>query len=120
MRVLVADDSDIVRERLVAMLNDTDGVEVVGEAQDGTTALDLIRRLNPEAVILDMQMPNGTGIGVLEDVKKHSPHIKVIMLTNYAYPQYRAKCLDAGADFFFDKSTEFAMVPEVLTKMIGG
>jgi len=63
-------------------------------------------------------MPSGSGISVLEEVKRRDDSPTVIMLTNYPYPQYRKKCMDAGADYFFDKSSEFHKVTEVLLRMI--
>jgi len=60
----------------------------------------------------------GSGIDVLQDIKQGHAAPIVMILTNFPYPQYRKKCADAGADFFFDKSTEFDKVPEVLKKLI--
>jgi DNA-binding NarL/FixJ family response regulator len=80
--------------------------------------MDSIRELKPDAVILDIQMPNSSGIDALQNIKIGGPTPVVIMLTNYAYPQYRKRCMDAGADFFFDKSTEFEEVVNVLRGLI--
>lgn len=118
MRVLVVEDSKIVRERLVAMIGETEGVSVVGQAQDASEAIASVRRLRPDSVILDIQMPGGSGIEFLQSVKEEMPATMVIMLTNYSLPQYREKCANAGADFFFDKSTEFSRVPVLLKAMI--
>lgn len=114
IRVVLVDDSDIVRERLRAMLGEVAGIEIVGESRDSVEAIDSIRKLNPDAVVLDIRLPNGSGIDVLQRVKEDNPSTTVIMLTNYPYPQYRRKCLEAGADFFLDKSTEFDKLPEIL------
>lgn len=89
------------------MLSKLKGVEVVGQAEDGRQAIDSIRKLKPDAVVLDIQMPNGSGIDVLQNIKKEELAPIVVILTNYSYSQYRKRCMDAGADFFFDKSTEF-------------
>jgi DNA-binding NarL/FixJ family response regulator len=115
VRVLIADDSVIVRERLVSMLSEFSGIEIVGQARDATEAIDAIRRLRPDVVILDIRMPGGSGIDVLRAIKKGRKAVpRVIMLTNFPYSQYRKKCMDAGADFFFDKSSEFENVAHVL------
>lgn len=111
--VLIADDSSAVRERLVTMLADLKGVEVIGQAQNVEEAIASIRLLKPKAVILDIRMPGGSGINVLQAIKLEAPSPVVIILTNYPYLQYRKKCLEAGADFFFDKSTEFNKIPQV-------
>jgi DNA-binding NarL/FixJ family response regulator len=119
MRVFIIDDSAIVRERLIAMLTEVEGVEIVGHAEDAFSAIEGVRELIPDVVILDIQMPGGaSGIYALERIRCERPAPTIIMLTNYSYPQYRKKCIDGGAAFFFDKSTEFERVPEVLKALI--
>jgi DNA-binding NarL/FixJ family response regulator len=118
MKVYVVDDSPLVRERLVALLSEVEGVDVVGSADNAEEGIAGIALRDPDAVILDIRMPSGSGISVLEEIKKHERTPTVIMLTNYPYPQYRKKCMDAGADYFFDKSSEFHKVTEVLSQMI--
>jgi len=117
MKVLIVDDSKVVRERLITMFSELKGVEVIGQAEDSAEAVEAIQKSKPEAVILDIRMPGGSGIDVLKRIKKEKPNLLVIMLTNYPYPQYRKKCMDAGADFFFDKSTEFEKVIEVFRNL---
>lgn len=114
MRVLLVDDSATVRERLKGLFSEVPKVEIIGEAGDGTEALELVRRLNPEVLILDIQMPDGGGIELLRKVKIINRSLMVIVLTNLSERQYRQKCLDAGADYFFDKSSEFNEVAAVL------
>jgi len=57
---------------------------------------------------------------VLQEIKRDKPSCKVIVLTNYPYREYRKKCMELGADFFFDKATEFDKIPEVLERLISG
>ena len=118
MRILIADDSAIVRERLIGLLTDLRGIEVVGQAEDAIEARELAEKLRPDVAILDLRMPNGSGADVLRDIKKLNPTPKVIMLTNYPHPENRKKCVDGGADYFFDKSTEFQNVVSVLRDML--
>ena len=118
MKVVIADDSEVVRERIIAMLSELPGIEIVGQAQDVPKAINSIQKLQPDAVILDIRMPGGSGIEVLERIKKNNSAPIVIMLTNYPYPQYRKKCMEAGADYFFDKSTQFDKIIEVFKKSI--
>lgn len=113
MRVLIVDDSAVVRDRVTAMLSDLESVEVVGHAGTVSEATASVQALNPDVVILDIRLMDGSGIDVLTYIKQYRPELKVIMLTNYPYPQYRKKCLDAGADFFLDKSTEFDQIAAV-------
>jgi DNA-binding NarL/FixJ family response regulator len=114
MKVFIADDSIVIRERLIEMITEIEGIEVTGEAGTAAEALPLIIKLKPNVVILDIRMPGGNGISVLETIRKTNLNMKVIMLTNYPYPQYRQKCKEAGADFFFDKDTEFKKVSNTL------
>lgn len=113
MKVFIADDSAIVRERLSSMLFDLKGVEIIGFAVTAQNAAESIRELKPDAVILDIRMPGGSGIDVLSEIKKDAKAPVVIILTNYPYPQYREKCMHSGADFFLispqnlKKSTRF-------------
>jgi DNA-binding NarL/FixJ family response regulator len=116
---LIVDDSAMVGERLAAMLAALpEKIQVIGQAQDVPEAIQAIQALKPDAVILDIRMPGGTGLDVLQAVKKDRPDTIVMMLTNYPYPQYRRKCLEAGADFFFDKAAEMDQVPAILQQLI--
>ena len=117
MKVFVADNSAVVRERLVEMLSELPGIESVGQAQGGFEATNAIMKLKPDVVILDIRMPGGNGIDVLRNVKKGRSSPVVIMLTSYPYPQYRKKCLAEGADYFFEKSSEFDRITEVLEQL---
>jgi DNA-binding NarL/FixJ family response regulator len=117
LKVVIADDSDTLRERLVDLLSDKPAIEIVGEARDGLGAEVLIRRLKPDVVILDIRMPGESGIDVLRRIKKNGSGPIVMMFTNYPYKQYRSRCLGVGADYFFDKSTEFVKIPEVLEQL---
>lgn len=113
VKVFIADDSLIVREHLVTMFDELAGIEVVGQAENVAEAISAIRLLQPDAVILDILMPGGSGIKVLENIKQAGAGPMVIVLTNYPYPVFRQKCLQAGADFFLDKSTEFDQIPRL-------
>ena len=117
MKVFIADDSQVLRERLHEMLSEVPGVEIMGYAQDVPEALTSIKTLQPDVVILDIRMPGGSGIDVLQDIKNTKQTPIIIVLTNYPYPQYRKKCIDLGADFFFDKSAEFEKVTKVFKQL---
>ncbi len=118
MKVFIADDSSLVRERLAALVSELAGIELVGQAGDAYEALEAIQQLRPDVVILDIRMPGGSGIQVLEAIKKIAAVPVIIMLTAFPYPQYRNRCLEVGADYFFDKSTEFDQVVQVIEKMV--
>ena len=101
MRLLIADDSAALRERLLEMLSRLNGVDVVGQARDVAEALAAIRTLRPDAVILDIRMPGGSGLDVLRELKRTRPSTVAIMLTHHA--EYRQKCAELGADYFLPK-----------------
>ena len=114
MRLFIADDSEILRDRLVEPLSEIEGVEIVGQEKDADAAIESVKRLKPDLVILDIRMPGGNGIMVLERLKKMEEPPIVVMFTNYPYLQYRKRCFDSGADFFFYKSTEFEKLIDVI------
>jgi DNA-binding NarL/FixJ family response regulator len=107
LKVFIVDDSGIVVERLAELLKDIPGAKLVGSAGNAVESADSILRLNPDVIILDLQMPGGSGFEVLKKVKKVRPLVKVIVLTNFPFPVYRDRCLEGGADFFLDKSAYF-------------
>jgi len=114
IKLFIVDDSLIVRERLVTMLSELAGIEVIGQAENVSEAISSIRKLQPDVVILDIQMPGGSGIDVLRAIKQAEAAPMVIILTNYPYQKHRQKCFEAGADFFLDKSIEFDQIPKLL------
>jgi DNA-binding NarL/FixJ family response regulator len=120
LNVFIADDSLILRERLVTMLDELAGINVVGQAQTVAEAMTGIQNLKPDVVILDIRMPDGSGLDVLQSVKQGQAAPVVIVLTQYSYPPYRDRCLAAGADYFFDKAAEFTQIPEVLAQLRRG
>ena len=107
LRVFVVEDSDGVRERLVGMLAELDGVDVVGEARGALEAIEQIEALRPDLLTLDLELADGSGFAVLRSVLASAPPPLVAVVTNHSSPPIRRRCLDAGASFFFDKSLEF-------------
>ena len=118
MRLFIVDDSEILRVRLIDMLSEIEGIEIIGQAQESLDAIESIQELNPHVVILDIRMPRINGIKVLEAIKKDDESPTVIIFTNYPYPQYRKRCMDLGADFFFDKSTEFEKLIDTVKYLV--
>jgi len=116
--VYIVDDSPAVRERLIAMILEIEGTALAGATGDPHEAVRCIRRLRPDAVILDIRMAGLSGIQVLRRIKQgHRPPV-VIMLTNYPFGQYRKECAEAGADYFLNKSTEFGKINQILTGVV--
>jgi DNA-binding NarL/FixJ family response regulator len=115
--VLVVDDSLTVRDRVVRLVKEVKGVEVVGQAESARQAISAIREARPQVVILDLYMPGESGLVVLETFRSEAERPKFIVFTNYASAQYRRKCLDAGATYVLDKSNDFENLPEAVTHL---
>jgi DNA-binding NarL/FixJ family response regulator len=120
MKVLIADDSAEIRERLNNIISNIQKVDLIEQAGNVQDAIQTIQEFQPDIIILDIQMPGGNGIDVLSTIAKKNHFPVVIMLTNYPFPQYRDQCLEFGADFFFDKSDEFEKVTEILHHISSG
>lgn len=117
VRVLLVEDSLPVRQRIRSLIEEFGPVEIVGETGTVADALALFREHQPDAVVLDLNLADGDGCGVLTEIKRTHPACVVIVLTNFVIPECRALCLKLGADYFFDKSREFERVPEMLVKL---
>jgi DNA-binding NarL/FixJ family response regulator len=118
LRVFLVDGSQLIQERIITLLSEIKEIEIIGQTTDAVEAIKSILKLKPDAVILDIYLPRQGGIHVLEYIKKMKPAPMFIILTNHSSAQYRQKCLHAGAEFFFDKSTEVQKVPAVLRQLI--
>lgn len=113
MKILVVEDSAPVRARVVEMLREY-GLDVVGEAATAAEALALVETLRPDAIVLDLHLPDGDGMDLLPALKARRPAPLVAVLTNSAHVECRRRCLALGADHFFDKSREFEAVADTL------
>lgn len=105
MKVLIVDDSQLIRERLSSVISAIPDVDTVYQAENADEALQRLKAVKPDLVILDIRMPQGNGFSVLKYAKQTRPRTVVIMLTNYPYEQYKKKAFELGADYFFNKST---------------
>ncbi len=117
MTVVLVDDSAPLRERLAEWLSCLPGLEVVGQASGVGEAVRAIGEARPDLVVLDLQLADGSGIEVLEKIKGCPPVPAVIVLTNYPHPQYRRRCLEMGAEFFFEKQAELSQFLEALQRL---
>jgi len=114
MRVFVVEDSPIVCERLQEMLAGIDGACAIGAAASADAAITGILAAQPDVVVLDLHLAQGSGFDVLRALHAQAPAIGVYMLSNFADAPYRRLASRLGALDFFDKSTEFERVRDTL------
>ncbi|MGQ0749503.1 MAG: response regulator [Betaproteobacteria bacterium] len=113
-KLLIVDDSAVVRDRLEQLLARLQGVGIVtgtGRVESGRKPA---RKRKPDAVIMDAHTRSGRGMKLLRDVKRADPRTPVIVLTNEACPENQQHGLAAGADYFYDKSSEYPQLGSVL------
>jgi DNA-binding NarL/FixJ family response regulator len=104
LRILIADDHELVRRGLIALLQAHEGWEICGEASDGREAVEKAKLLKPDVVILDVGMPNLNGLAATRQLSRQDPHCKIIVLTITDTDQIVQEALDAGARGFVLKS----------------
>jgi NarL family two-component system response regulator LiaR len=97
IRILVADDHELVRQGLVALLAVKPGVEVVGQAVDGAEAVELARSLQPDVILLDLVMPRKGGIEATEEIKAENPEARILIITSFAEDENVYRAVKAGA-----------------------
>lgn len=104
IRILIADDHPLIREGLLALLAGYPDIELVGEAADGKEAVDLFMRLQPDLLVLDLQMPVLSGLDAMAAILARDPDARIIVLTTYDTQQLVAQALGAGARAYLLKT----------------
>ncbi|MCK5010585.1 MAG: response regulator transcription factor [Deltaproteobacteria bacterium] len=107
IKVVVADDHTILRQGIKALLDNQEGIEVMGEAKDGREAIKTIEELLPDVILMDIAMPGLNGLEATRRIKKKFPKTKVVVLTMHANEEYIFQILNAGADGYLVKETAF-------------
>lgn len=118
-RVFLVEDSPAIRETLTNSLESAGLVKIVGFAETADDAWRAVQRQSADAVIIDLHLRSGTGFDLLnrlKDAPTLSNLVKVV-LTNFATPTFRQRCVSLGADYFFDKSLEFDRAIELLDEL---
>ena len=114
LRVVVADDHRIVRTALVHLLNDTEGFEVVGEASDGSEAIELAKSLAPDVVVLDYEMPMIDGVEAARSISRECPGVRVVGLSAHDDEWMRGWMYGAGATVCVAKDAPLEELLEAL------
>ena len=120
MKVVIVDDSVEIQERLLTMLREIPGIEIAGQATTVAQAISTVHVLKPDVMILDLRLPDGSGLDVLRLTQREQIQTRVIVLTNFPYPQYEQRARAAGAYAFLNKAKEFDRVADLVRSLIPG
>ena len=120
MKVMIVDDSVEIQERLAARLREIPGVEIAGQVATVAEALRAVRELRPDVMILDLRLPDGSGLEVLRVMQRERIPTRVIVLTNFPHPQYEQRARAAGAYAFLNKAKEFSRVAALVRSLLPG
>ena len=115
LRVLLVEDSRVLAERLRETLDGLEQVELVGSVADETAAVTAARENHVDVIILDLQLKEGTGFGVVQRLGKSRP--KIIVFTNYMLPEYQRLASSLGIEYFLNKSLDYARLPQLLAEI---
>ena len=120
IRVLIADDHQVVREGLSAVLKTKSDIEIVGVAKDGLEAVEKARELVPDVVLMDISMPRMNGVEATRELKRENPHIGVVVLTMYAEEEYIFDLVKAGATGYLLKDADSGQIVKALRAIAEG
>jgi DNA-binding NarL/FixJ family response regulator len=104
MRILIADDHHMVRRGVGDLLSKEAGWEICGEATDAAQALQKASELNPDLVLLDISMPDGSGLEAARRIRQEIPHVRILMMSHHDATQFVQSALESGADGCIDKA----------------
>jgi DNA-binding NarL/FixJ family response regulator len=113
--VLIVDDSILILERMIPLMEEIENISFVIHAASYKEGLEVLSRLTPDMVLLDINLPDKSGIELLRLIKERHLEIAVLMISNNAGPYYRDICKKLGAQDFLDKSTDIDLIPSVLS-----
>jgi len=105
IRVLLADDHTVVRQGLRALLAAEEDIEIIGEAENGRQALQLVKKLLPDVVVMDIAMPVLNGVEATRQITRYVPSVKVLVLSTYSNDEYVEQLTEAGAAGYLVKQT---------------
>jgi two-component system, NarL family, invasion response regulator UvrY len=120
VRVVIVDDHAILRRGLGQIINESESMRVVGEAQNSAEALQLLRKTTCEVVVLDISLPDRNGIETLRLIRKEFPKLKVLMLSMHPEEQYALRALKAGASGYLNKQSAPAQLVSAIENVSRG
>lgn len=117
--ILLVDDSPLVTERLIDLLRNAPVGKNILTAANYNEALAVMENISISVVLLDIKLPEKSGLDILKFIVKHYPGVHVVMLTNLVSDYYKRLCKKAGATYFIDKSKDFELIPGILQELTG-
>lgn len=105
IKILIVDDHQIVRDGLISLLNDVEDIDIVGETSGFINLLEMLKQTKPDVVVLDISMPEKSGVEIAEIISQEFPEIKVLMLSMYINEDFITSALKAGAKGYLPKNT---------------
>jgi DNA-binding NarL/FixJ family response regulator len=117
MTVLIVDDSPLIIQKINELLADVLNIGHITGCGTHHEAVKLMDELMPAVAILDINLPDKSGMEVLSYIKRNHPKTIVIMCTNQHSSYYREECLKLGANFFIDKSKDFEKIPQLISSL---
>lgn len=120
IKILLADDENLIRDALASLLDLQDGLDVVAQAASGTEAIAAAARYRPDVAVLDLQMPGADGIEVAEHLAAHQPECAVVIVTSHGRPGYLRRALEVGVRGFVPKTTSATVLADVVRQVHGG
>jgi DNA-binding NarL/FixJ family response regulator len=118
MRVILADDSDLILVHLRGIVSRYENVKILGSYKNGTDTLEAIKTLRPDLAIVDIRMPGMSGIEVLKKIREVDKTVKFIILTFYSSDYYKKLAIQAGADYFFSKVDDFDKISPLVATLL--
>jgi two-component system invasion response regulator UvrY len=120
IRILIADDHAIVRHGLKQIIEDSGEMHVVAEAESGIDALHKMREITCDVVLLDISLPDMSGVDVLKQIHAEKPHLPILILSAYPEDQYAMRLIKAGAAGYMTKDSAPSEVVKALLRVAGG
>jgi DNA-binding NarL/FixJ family response regulator len=120
IRLVIADDHAIVREGLKRIVADAPGLEVVGEAADGTQVMESVRGLDFDVLVLDLSMPGRSGMELIKLVKGEKPRLRILVLSMHQESQYAVRAIKSGASGYLTKESAPAQLVQAIQKIAAG
>jgi len=115
--ILIVDDSPIIVDRLTELISELDNIKSIVKAASFAESIDLLKQHRPDIAVLDINLPDKSGIEVLKYIKSNHPSVVVIMFSNQGNEYYQNMCKSLGADHFVDKSKGFDEIPDIIAAL---